>query len=128
MMFPGFTNPATNSTILRRAVPFHDDMDMLLGEWSASGEAVLWFGSVLSGLVFCKLVRFSPYLVCSSFIIISTFSSILFKAEELSFCRDHSYVFLGPKCAVVTLGTFVRFRGSMISKEISKLCNLSGFV
>lgn len=61
MVFPGFINPATNSTTLRRAVPFHDDMDMLLGEWSAAGESILWFGSMLSGIVFCKLVRFSPF-------------------------------------------------------------------
>lgn len=58
MILPGFTSP--NSTTLRRAVPFHDDMEKLLGKWSAAGEPVLWFGSVLSGIVFCKLVRFCP--------------------------------------------------------------------
>ncbi|KAG0579031.1 hypothetical protein KC19_4G067200 [Ceratodon purpureus] len=46
----------SNTTALRRAVPFHDEMDMLLGTWSSAGELVLWFVSVLSGIVFCKLV------------------------------------------------------------------------
>jgi hypothetical protein len=56
MMIPGFINPVTNTMTLERAVPFHDDMDRLLGEWSAAGERALWFGSALSGIVFCKLV------------------------------------------------------------------------
>uniref|UniRef100_A0A7I4DGW1 TLC domain-containing protein n=1 Tax=Physcomitrium patens TaxID=3218 RepID=A0A7I4DGW1_PHYPA len=54
MMIPGFTTPG--STTLRRAVPFHDNMDMLFGEWSGGGEIALWFGSVLSGIMFCKLM------------------------------------------------------------------------
>lgn len=54
MILPGFMS--ANSTTLRRAVPFHDDMEKLLGKWSTAGEPVLWFGSVLSGIVFCKLV------------------------------------------------------------------------
>lgn len=53
-MIPGFTTPG--STTLRRAVPFHDNMDMLFGEWSGGGEIALWFGSVLSGIMFCKLM------------------------------------------------------------------------
>lgn len=54
MIFPGFTSP--NSTTLRRAVPFHDDIDLLFGKWSGAGEPLIWFGSVSSGIMFCKLV------------------------------------------------------------------------
>lgn len=54
MIVPGFTSP--NSTTLRKSIPFHDDMEALLGEWSSVGTPVLWCGSVLLGIVFCKLV------------------------------------------------------------------------
>lgn len=79
MMIPGFTTPG--STTLRRAVPFHDNMDMLFGEWSGGGEIALWFGSVLSGIMFCKLVRF-----CANYVhIVQIFLS--FQSITLYFVR-----------------------------------------
>jgi hypothetical protein len=54
MMLAYFTSP--NSTTLRRAVPYHEDMDLLLGDWSAIGEPLYCVGSLLLGILFCKLV------------------------------------------------------------------------
>jgi hypothetical protein len=50
---------------LPRSVPFHNDLDKLLGEWSSVGEPLLWLVSVSSGIIFCELVAdisrtFSP--------------------------------------------------------------------
>lgn len=56
MKIPGFVNPATNTMTLERAVPFHADMDRLLGEYSAVGERMLWFVSVLCGILVCKFM------------------------------------------------------------------------
>lgn len=57
MMLAYFTSP--NSTTLRRAIPYHDDMDLLLGDWSAIGEPLYCVGSLLLGILFSKLVRSS---------------------------------------------------------------------
>jgi len=49
---------------LTKSVPFHNDLDSLLGEWSSAGEAFLWLASVSFGIIFCELVRSSlslPY-------------------------------------------------------------------
>lgn len=44
---------------LTKSVPFHNDLDSLLGEWSSAGEAFLWLTSVSFGIIFCELVRSS---------------------------------------------------------------------
>ncbi len=52
---------------LPRSVPFHNDLDKLLGEWSSVGEPLLWLVSVSSGIIFCELVRSSsPWLLRTS--------------------------------------------------------------
>jgi hypothetical protein len=50
---------------LKKSVPFHNDLDSFLGEWSSAGEAFLWLASVSFGIIFCELVSdiskaFSP--------------------------------------------------------------------
>jgi hypothetical protein len=62
-MILGFLLPGAMN--LPRSVPFHNDLDKLLGEWSSVGEPLLWLISVLSGIIFCELVgdisrTFSP--------------------------------------------------------------------
>jgi len=62
-MILGFLLPGAMN--LPRSVPFHNDLDKLLGEWSSVGEPLLWLISVSSGIIFCELVgdisrTFSP--------------------------------------------------------------------
>lgn len=90
MIVPGFTSP--NSTTLRKSIPFHDDMEALLGEWSSVGTPVLWCGSVLLGIVFCKLVRFCPtFNYCTYFsylcFVVSEGITILLGKFVLLLCR-----------------------------------------
>jgi hypothetical protein len=42
---------------MKRAFPFDDELETVFGEWSQLGEYLLWFISLLSGILFCKLVR-----------------------------------------------------------------------
>ncbi len=56
-MILGFLLPGAMN--LPRSVPFHNDLDKLLGEWSSVGEPLLWLVSVSSGIIFCELVRSS---------------------------------------------------------------------
>jgi hypothetical protein len=41
---------------MKRAFPFDDELETVFGEWSQLGEYLLWFISLLSGILFCKLV------------------------------------------------------------------------
>lgn len=44
------------ATTMKRAFPFDDELETVFGEWSQLGEYLLWFISLLSGILFCKLV------------------------------------------------------------------------